>query len=116
LPPPRRAQQIKDNVSESFAKVSRFSCSSLSAAGGNAGEKAEPGVHPVMHLQDGGRIGASAEESRMSEGILTAIAAENVPTLTGERNHQRDNEEIEHDVRLHDQGHGGERCDDDHDG
>jgi len=39
-----------------------------------------------------------------------------VPALTGERNHQRDNEEIEHNVRLHKQGHDGERGDDHYDG
>jgi hypothetical protein len=34
----------------------------------------------------------------VAKRILTTIAAENVPTLSGQRDHQRYDEEIERDV------------------
>src|SRR6185437_10278934 len=49
----------------------------------------------VAHLQDGGDIGAGAEEGGVTERVLPAITAEDVPALTGQRDHQRDDKEIE---------------------
>ena len=68
-------------------------------AGGDAEHEAGPGVDAVARLQDGGDIGAGTEEGRMAEGVLPAIAAEHVPALAHERDQQRDDQEVEHDVR-----------------
>ena len=58
--------------------------------------KAEPGIEAVAHLQDGGDIGAGAEERGMAERILPAVAAEDVPALAGQRDQQRHHQEVEH--------------------
>src|SRR5579885_2420490 len=79
------------------------------AAGGNAGGAAKPGVDAVAHLQNGGDVGAGAEERRMAERVLPAVAADDVPALPGKRDHQRHHEEIEHDVGVHDERHSGEQ-------
>ena len=78
-------------------------------ARGNADDESEPRVDAVAHLHNGGDIGAGAEERRMAERILAAIAAEEIPALPGERDQQRHHQEIEHDVRRRDQRHGGEQ-------
>src|SRR5262249_28219756 len=62
-------------------------------------------------LQNRGDVGAGAEERRMAEGILPAIPAEHVPALSDQRNQQRDDEEIEHDVGGNEQRHGREQPD-----
>ncbi len=54
-------------------------------ARGDADDQAEPGIDAVAHLQDGRHIGAGAEERRVAERILAAIAAEQIPALAGER-------------------------------
>ena len=51
-------------------------------------QKAEPRVDAVAHLQDRGHIGAGAEERRVAERILPAIAAEQVPALADERDQE----------------------------
>ena len=51
--------------------------------------KPEPGVDAVAHLQDRGGVGAGAEERRVAERILPAIAAEQVPALADQRDQQR---------------------------
>ena len=48
----------------------------------------------------------------MAEGILPAIAAEHVPALPDQRDQQRDDEEIEHDIGGSDQRHRREHGDD----
>ena len=75
----------------------------------DADDEAEPRVDAVAHLQDRGDIGAGAEERRMAERILAAIAAEQVPALPDQRDQQRHHQEIEHDVGRRDQRHGGEQ-------
>jgi hypothetical protein len=65
---------------------------------GNTHEEAEPRVDAVVYLQDGGRIGAGAEEGGVTERILPAISAEQVPALAHERDQKRDHQEVEHDV------------------
>ena len=79
-------------------------------ARGDADEQAEPRVDAVVHLQDGGRVGAGAEEGGMAERILPAIAAEQVPALADQRDQQRDHQEVEHDVGRGDQRHGRQQC------
>ena len=73
--------------------------------------KADPGIDAVAHLQDGGDVGAGAEEGGVAEGILPAIAAQDVPALPGQRDQQRHDEKIQRHVRLNKQRHDGERRD-----
>ena len=51
----------------------------------------------------------------MAEGILPAVTTEDVPALPGQRDQQRHHQEVQHDVRVNSQRHGGERRDDDDD-
>ena len=78
-------------------------------AGGDPDAEAEPGVDAVAHLQDGGHIGAGAEECRVAERILPAIAAEQVPALADQRDQERHHQKIEHDIGRGDQRHGREQ-------
>ena len=80
-------------------------------AGRDADREARPGVDAVAHLQDRRHIGAGAEEGRVAERILPAIAAEHVPALPDQRDQQRDDQEVEHDVRLRDERHDAKRGD-----
>ena len=57
------------------------------SAGCNAGEKSDPGIDAVVHLQDGGDVGAGAEKGRVPKRILSAVTADDVPALAGERDH-----------------------------
>src|ERR1700733_3356208 len=82
-----------------------------SAKGSVTGEKADPGVDAIAHLENGGDVSAGAEEGGVPEGILAAITADDVPALPGKGDHQRHYQEIEDDVRVHDERHGGEHRD-----
>ena len=62
-----------------------------------------------MHLQDRGGVGAGAEEGGLAEGILPAIAAEDVPALAGKRDQERDDQEVQDDIGVNKQRHHGER-------
>src|SRR5438128_447489 len=58
-----------------------------------------------MQLQDAGGVGGGAEEGRMAERVLPAVAAEHVPALPDQRDQERDDQEIQHDVRSGDERH-----------
>src|SRR5262249_3862957 len=75
------------------------------STGRSARRKTKPGIDAVPHLQDRGDVGARAEEGGMAERILPAVAAENVPALPHQREHERSHEEIKRDVRVHDKRH-----------
>ena len=49
----------------------------------------------------------------MPEGVLSAVAAEHVPALPYQRDQQRHDQKIEHDVRSCEQRHRREDGDDD---
>src|SRR5690606_9321997 len=51
-----------------------------------AGDQADPRIDAELDLQHRDRIGARAEEGRVAEGELAAIAAQNVPGLAEEGN------------------------------
>ena len=61
---------------------------------------AGPGIEAEAHLQHGADVGAGAEEHRMPEGHLAAVAAEDVPALPEQREEQRGGPEAEPEARL----------------
>ena len=71
----------------------------------NADDKSEPGIHIVAHLKNGRRIGSGAEEGRVTERILPAVAAEQIPSLSGESNQERHHQKIQHYIGRGDEGH-----------
>src|ERR1700740_3595586 len=48
-------------------------------SGHDAGGETDPGVDAIMHLQDRISVSAGAEEGGLTEGILPAVTAEDVP-------------------------------------
>ena len=59
------------------------------------------GIHAKALLQNGADISAHAEKRCVPEGILPAITAEQIPPLRRNRQNQRKNQEIQHDITGH---------------
>src|SRR5262249_49036756 len=58
-----------------------------------------------------GGVGTGAEEGGLAKGVLPAITAEDVPALTGKRDQQRDDQEVEHGIGVDNERHRSERRD-----
>ena len=84
---------------QSGAKRQRADDRADQSAGDDADGETEPGIDAIAHLQNGGGIGRGAEKRRMAERILSAIAAQQIPALAGERDQQGRHQEIQHDIR-----------------
>ena len=56
------------------------------------------GIHAKTLLQNGADISAHAEKRRMAKGILPTITAEQIPPLRGNRQDQRKDQEIQHNI------------------
>ena len=59
--------QRKIRALQPGTEAQRADASAHQSAGGNADDEAQPGVDAVSHLQNGGRIGAGAEERGVTE-------------------------------------------------
>src|SRR3569623_2195824 len=104
--------QCKVRASQACAERQRADDRADQRAGCDPDGESWPGINAVAHLEDRSGIGAGAEERGVTERILPAIAAENVPPLAGQRRQQCYDEEIESRVGMHDERHRGEHGDD----
>ena len=94
----RESDQREIRAAQAGTKGERAEHGTKHGTSRNADRKANPCVDAIAHLQDRGDVGARAEEGCVAKRILTPIAAENVPSLSGQRDHQCYDEEIERGV------------------
>src|SRR6185369_2541378 len=101
----REGHQREVRATQAGAENKSAKCTAQCVAGRDAHRKAEPCVDPISHLQDCCDIGARPEEGCMTERILPAVTAENIPALPGQSDHERHDEKIKCDIGMHDQRH-----------
>src|SRR6266704_3127466 len=74
-------------------------------AAGDRSRQAQPRIHSEVDLERGACVGAGAEKSRVTEGILAAEASEDIPGLAEQRRIERHDDQIEHEARRHERWH-----------